>query len=157
MSDKKLEDYLNEGIYGPKELKPDEKRKYLGTYRERVLLALYKKDIYRKRGIKEITALKETYPDAIMLLNDKMNINILRPYRQLAMDLNFSYTYVRNETTDTEYGLIIALEYAIDKEDIHLPEKVEDNIHTDEPNKKKVSWWKRLFGYQKQSKKRFSP
>ena len=148
MSDKKLDDYLQEGIYGPKELRPDEKRTYLGTYRERVLLALYKKDIYRKKGIQEITALKEAYPDAVMLLNDKMNINTLKPYRQLAMRLDFTYTYVRNETTDTEYGLILALDYAIDKENIHLPDEVDTAKPHPDSTEKKSSWWKRLFGYQ---------
>ncbi|GAA0312055.1 uncharacterized protein YueI [Gracilibacillus halotolerans] len=142
MSGKKLDDYITEGIYGPKEIKQDEKRKYLGTYRERVLLAIYKSEVHQKKGISEIKALKNKYPDAVMLLNDRMNINTLKPYRQLATDSNFTYRYIRNETVDSEYGVIIALDHAIEIENIHLPE---ENIPNKNSVKEKQPWWKRLF------------
>lgn len=142
MSGKKLDDYITEGIYGPKELKQDEKRKYLGTYRERILLALYKTEVRQKKGLQEIQELKKTYPDAIMLLNDKMSIHTLKPYRQLATNLNFMYRYIRNETIDSEFGVIIALDYAIEMDNIHLPE--ENQPKTDTTNKKRP-WWKKIF------------
>ena len=142
MSRKKLDDYITEGIYGPKEIKQDEKRKYLGTYRERVLLAIYKAEVYQKKGIPEIKTIKNKHPDAVMLLNDRMNIHTLKPYRQLATDSNFTYRYIRNETVDSEYGVIIALDHAIEIENIHLPE---ENIPNKNSVKEKQPWWKRLF------------
>ena len=143
MSGKKLDDYITEGIYGPKELKQDEKRKYLGTYRERILLALYKTEVSQKKGLQEIQELKKTYPDAIMLLNDKMSIHTLKPYRQLATNLNFTYRYIRNETIDSEFGVIIALDYAIEMDNILLPD--ENQPKTDTTTNKKRPWWKKLF------------
>ena len=143
MSGKKLDDYITEGIYGPKELKQDEKRKYLGTYRERILLALYKTEVSQKKGLQEIQELKKTYPDAIMLLNDKMSIHTLKPYRQLATNLNFTYRYIRNETIDSEFGVIIALDYAIEMDNILLTD--ENQPKTDSTNNKKRPWWKKLF------------
>ncbi len=35
-----VEDYLTQGIHGAKETNPDERRKFLGTLRERVEIAL---------------------------------------------------------------------------------------------------------------------
>ena len=143
MSGKKLDDYITEGIYGPKELKQDEKRKYLGTYRERILLALYKTEVRQKKGLQEIQELKKTYPDAIMLLNDKMSIHTLKPYRQLATNLNFMYRYIRNETIDSEFGVIIALDYAIEMDNILLPD--ENQPKTADTTNKKRPWWKKIF------------
>ncbi|MBC8930811.1 DUF1694 domain-containing protein, partial [Escherichia coli] len=35
-----IDDYLEKGMYGAKEINPAEKKNYSGTYRERVLIAL---------------------------------------------------------------------------------------------------------------------
>nr|WP_290032754.1 DUF1694 domain-containing protein [Ligilactobacillus cholophilus] len=35
-----LQEHLNKGMYGTPQLKPDEQRKYLGTFRERVDLTM---------------------------------------------------------------------------------------------------------------------
>jgi len=37
---KKIDDVLKEGLYGKKELKPEERKRFLGTFRERVEGAL---------------------------------------------------------------------------------------------------------------------
>ena len=35
-----LEEYLEQGIHGKKEINPEERRKFLGTIRERIVIAL---------------------------------------------------------------------------------------------------------------------
>ncbi|MDO7488647.1 DUF1694 domain-containing protein [Peribacillus frigoritolerans] len=47
MSRLNVEDYLEQGIHGPKEIKPGERREFLGTLRERVVIVLKKKSLKR--------------------------------------------------------------------------------------------------------------
>lgn len=49
-----LDDYLQKGMYGEKQLKPDEKRKYLGTFRERIVVALKKSQVMEKQIYPEV-------------------------------------------------------------------------------------------------------
>ncbi|WP_316252510.1 DUF1694 domain-containing protein [Bacillus aquiflavi] len=46
-----VDDYLQKGIYGQKEIKPDERRKFLGTLRERVIVALKQSQVREKKGL----------------------------------------------------------------------------------------------------------
>lgn len=45
-----IDDYIQRGIYGDKETKPSERRKYLGTIRERIVIALTQGQV-RERGV----------------------------------------------------------------------------------------------------------
>ena len=47
---KNIDDYIQQGIYGPRETKPDERRKFLGTIRERIVIALTQEQV-REKGI----------------------------------------------------------------------------------------------------------
>ena len=40
-----VDEYLQQGIYGIKEIKPEERKKYLGTLRERVIAVLYQSQV----------------------------------------------------------------------------------------------------------------
>ncbi|MDX8046374.1 YueI family protein [Gracilibacillus sp. S3-1-1] len=141
MVKKDVEDYLQEGIYGAKELKPDEKRKYLGTYRERVLLALSKAQVRGEKGLTELESLMRQYSDASLLMNGNMSLRFFKPYREIADKHHITHTYVSNRETDSEYGLIFVAKTAVDKQDILL---VEEEKVAEKPEAK--SWWKKLFG-----------
>ncbi|WP_208585979.1 YueI family protein [Gracilibacillus suaedae] len=141
MAKKEIDDYLQEGIYGAKEINPDEKRKYLGTYRERVVLALSKSQVRGKKGLSELEGQIHHFPDTTLLMNNNMSIRFFKPYRELAEKLDISHTYVSNREADSDYGLILAAKTAVDKEDIVLTEAEQTEKETETK-----SWWQRLLG-----------
>ncbi|MGN8647674.1 YueI family protein [Gracilibacillus sp. HCP3S3_G5_1] len=142
MGKKEIEDYLQEGIYGAKEIKPDEKRTYLGTYRERVLLALSKAQVRGEKGVPELENLMRQFSDTTILMNGNMGLHFFKPYRELAEEHHVSHTYVSNREADSEYGLILTAKTAVDREDILLSEDEEQIVEEAE----KKSWWQKLLG-----------
>ncbi|QGH33045.1 DUF1694 domain-containing protein [Gracilibacillus salitolerans] len=141
MAKKDVDDYLQEGIYGAKEINPDEKRKYLGTFRERVVLALTKSQVRGEKGLAEMENVMRQFPHTTVLMNGNMSLRFFKPYRELANKHHITYTYVSNREAESDYGLILATKTAVDKEDILLAEE----IQTEEPSEKK-DWWKKFLG-----------
>ncbi|PWU68090.1 YueI family protein [Gracilibacillus dipsosauri] len=141
MPKKDVQDYIQEGVYGPKTIKLDERKKFLGTIRERVILALTKSEVRSGKGIKEMQQLAKTYPKATMLMNGNMSFRYFKPYRDLAGTLKIHYTSVSNKNVSSDYGLVLTSDHAIDKEDIFLQET--KPVQLTKANK---PWWKKLFG-----------
>lgn len=115
-----IDDYLQKGIYGEKQIKPEEKRKFLGTYRERVIVALKNSQVMENKVYNEIERLMKGNPQAKMLLNGELNYSFLSKYIQLARKYNYSYSIVTNNESTTNIGLVLAHDYAINKEEIYI-------------------------------------
>ncbi|VXC54525.1 conserved hypothetical protein [Bacillus sp. 349Y] len=131
-----MDDYLENGIYGQKQTKPDERRKFLGSLRERVVVALTQSQVREKGVYKEVQeALKEN-PEARLLLNGSMSYTFLSKYIKLADTFNISFSMVTNMETETDVGLVLAYNEAIDKEEIFVQEK---SLKKKEEVKKKKS------------------
>jgi uncharacterized protein YueI len=118
---KDLDDYLQEGLLGPLENKPDERRKYLGTLRERVIVALThaqvrELDLYKD----EIEKVMKENPETNLFLNANIDYLTLSEYIKIADQLNIPYTMTVNTEYNSEFGLVLAYDYAIDKEEIML-------------------------------------
>ena len=62
MTESNVEDYLKQGMYGPKETNPDERRKYLGTLRERIEMALTKAQVMEEEIYKEVELALKNHP-----------------------------------------------------------------------------------------------
>lgn len=130
---KKVEDYIQEGIYGAKEIKKDEKKLYLGTYRERVVLALYHTQVRKSEMVKKVESLLKKYPTCHFLFNGHIGYDAFKKYIELANKNNISYRIVNNQEADSPYGLVVTLDHAVDIETI----TIEEQTNTQEENKKK--------------------
>lgn len=115
-----VDDYLQQGIHGAKEIKPDERRRFLGTIRERVVVVLTKAEVRREQIEPEFMQLLKDNSSAQIFLNGNMNYTYYSKYIALAEKMNVAYKVVTNKEHDSEYGLVLAYDYAIDKEDITL-------------------------------------
>ncbi|WP_406945384.1 YueI family protein [Halobacillus sp. SY10] len=120
-----MEDYLQEGIYGSRQTKPGERKQYLGTLRERVLIALTKGQVMQEKGQEELVALMKSYQDANLLLNGDVSYRFLSPYMDLAEKHNIHHSTVSNQETHSEFGAVLTLAYAIEKEHIRIEEQKE--------------------------------
>ncbi len=147
MSDSKLDEYLQQGIHGAKQTKPDERRRFLTTLRERVVIALTQGEVMRKGVEPEVEQLMDENREAHLFLNGHISYRYLSEYIKAAEKRGIEFTIVTNKDYDSELGLVLAHNYAIDKEEIYLGKK-KPVIQTAQANKKKgfLSGFGKLFG-----------
>jgi uncharacterized protein YueI len=136
-----VDEVLQQGIYGPLETKPEERRKFLGTLRERIIIALKKSQVGETKIYPQVEQEMRKNPKAHLLLNGTMNYGDLSKYVKLASKYKMEHTIVTNKDYETEIGLVLALDYAIDKEEIYITKKAPIQFDV---NKKK-SLFAKLF------------
>lgn len=121
---KNVDDYIQQGIYGEKQTKPDERRRFLGTLRERIVIALTQSQVREPGVYKQVEdALKENQK-AHLYLNGNMSYGEFSKYIKAAGKYKVDYTIVTNKDHNSEIGLVLAYDYAIDKEDIYVKKEM---------------------------------
>ncbi|WP_244886933.1 YueI family protein [Rossellomorea vietnamensis] len=147
MSKPTIDDYLENGIYGQKQTKPDERRKFLGTLRERIVIALTQSQVREKGIYKEVQDQLKKHPDAKLLLNGNMSYTFLSKYIKLADTYHVSFSMVTNKEIETDIGLVLAYDHAIDQEEIYVKKKSEKVMEAKSKPKKSLfsSIKKKLF------------
>lgn len=139
---KNMDDYLQEGMYGQKQTKPDERRLFLGSLRERAAFVLTRDQIRDKRGLNVFEEKLKKHPDAHVLFNALLSLDTLSPYRRLALKHGIRYTIVDEKSNKSGYGLVLTYDHAVDLNDIfYRAPKIKE---PDQP--KKRSWLDKLFG-----------
>ncbi|WP_312476397.1 YueI family protein [Neobacillus sp.] len=118
-----VDEVLQQGIYGALETKPDERRKYLGTIRERIIIALKKVQVAEEEVYPQVDQNLKENPQSHLLLNGNMNYEELSKYVKLATKYKIEHTIVTNKEHDTEIGLVLAMDHAIDKAEIYITKK----------------------------------
>lgn len=139
---KDVHDYLMRGIHGDKELRASEKIRYLGEFRERVLLALKQGQVRRKEIYPQVKDVIRRNPDCTMLLNGEMEYEALGKYMKLADDLDIPFRKFYDNQTDTEIGLVLAAPHAVDIPDIYVTdsEPVAPAAQPDKPVRRRRVW-----------------
>ncbi|GGA85025.1 YueI family protein [Ornithinibacillus halotolerans] len=122
MSKKNVEDYLTEGIYGVRLPKQEERDYFLGTLRERIVLALTKGQVMSDKGLAKLEESMQENRNAKLLFNGDISSRFLTAEKNLANKYNIPYTVVTNEEIETDIGAVLAYDYAIDKEEIFMKE-----------------------------------
>ncbi|MGM9987938.1 MAG: YueI family protein [Bacillaceae bacterium] len=120
MYNKKIDDYLNEGIYGAKEINPAEKKMYLGTFRERIYKALTIAQTMRPIIYKEIIDEMKKQKNCTLLLNGGISYSYLSPYIKQATAAGIPFSIVQNLNSDTSIGLVLASSTAVELENIYI-------------------------------------
>lgn len=131
-----IEDYLAQGIHGPKETNPDERRKFLGTLRERVEIALTQGQVMEDTIYQEVEQAMKQHKGTQLLLNGHIDYKFLSKYIKLANQNNIRYTVVTNKEYVSDIGLVLAHQEAVDKENIFVTKKL--NITNEKKEKKGV-------------------
>ncbi|GGJ88945.1 hypothetical protein GCM10007063_09460 [Lentibacillus kapialis] len=139
MGKKNVDDYLTEGIYGSRQTKRSERKQFLGTIRERIVIALTKGQVMSDKGLKHLETAMKANKDTKLLMNGDVPHKFLKEEKALANKYNIPWTEVTNEESDTDIGAVLAYDYAIDKEYIFIDD-------SDEKVKKKTKTTKSFFG-----------
>lgn len=114
MSD--VEDFIKTHMYGNPQLKPDEKRAFLGNFKERVALALTVEQLRNSQTEDLVAKVMRRYPQYHLYLNAKLSQSFITAYMGLAVKLNYPFTIITQEgmrvknkaLAETDMGLTIA-------------------------------------------------
>jgi len=126
MSNSDIDDYLQQGIHGPKVTNPDERRQFLGTIRERIEVALTQGQVMEKMVYPEVEEEMKDHPKTHLFLNGHIDYRFLSKYIKKANQFKISFTIVTNNDYNSEIGLILAHKDAIEKENIFIEKKEQD-------------------------------
>jgi uncharacterized protein YueI len=118
-----VDEVLQQGIHGPLETKPEERRKFLGTLRERIIVALKKSQVREKDIYPQIEQSMKKNKTARLFLNGSLRYGDLSKYVKLAAKYKLNYTIVTNKEHETDIGLVLAMDQAIDQPDIYITRK----------------------------------
>ncbi|MGX7149602.1 YueI family protein [Enterococcus ureasiticus] len=148
MAQDDLQKHLDNAMYGTPLLKPEEQRKYMGTFRERCYLTMkitqMKNTEDKANFLKELTQ----HPDAAVLLNGAMAIDLQSAYIKLINERKVKFTVVNDfvENTPDALGLVLTAKEAVNEEVIDIEEKYPKQaasaVQTEQPKK---SFWHKLF------------
>ncbi|MEK5037089.1 YueI family protein [Sporosarcina sp. FSL K6-3457] len=119
-----VDDYLQRGIYGAKETKPAERRKFLSTIRERVVIALTQAQVREPGTYQQVEEAMQGNREARLYLNGHMSYGEFSKYIKIASKYNIDFTIVTNKNHNSKMGLVLAYDYAIDKEEIYVKKVV---------------------------------
>ncbi len=119
-----LDEYLKQGMYGTKETNPDERRQFLGTIRERIELALTQAQVMEKKIYPEVEEKMKVHSQIHLFLNGHIDYSYLSKYVKKANQYKVNYTIVTNKDYNSEMGLILAHEVAVDKENIYITKAI---------------------------------
>ncbi|MDR1567134.1 MAG: YueI family protein [Streptococcaceae bacterium] len=146
-----IEEKLEQGIYGKPQLKPDEYRQYLGTFRERVILAMnhqaVEKTCYCNQFIKLLQQLKDEYNPLCLKINDKLAGNVKAKYLKAAANLEIPATIIpENATSNIEpYALVLHSDHAVNQQVIDIEKRYPNLEDKSELKPNKTSLLRRIF------------
>jgi len=128
MADKDMQpvDRIQSAMHGTPQLHPDEQNKYLGTFRERVEVAVTVYQIKRHHYVDQLNLAFSTHPDYRLYINGNLDQDILGPYLQAAAKANIQFTIKTDDiyrTGDENYALIFTAATAINQDVIDIDQR----------------------------------
>lgn len=152
---KDVQDYLEKGMYGTPQIKPDEKRKYLGTFRERIYLSMTLAEMSNTSNLAYFKEELAHNPNHQVLINAALASHLQKTYMVAAQKANCSFKIVdtENQAQPEAIGLVYAGEEAVNIDPISVTEKYGKRTQQEakqiattpvEPAKK-TSWLSQLF------------
>ncbi|MBO9129313.1 YueI family protein [Bacillus sp. 165] len=124
MAHKNIDDYLQEGIHGGKDLNPEEKKLFLSTFRERVELALTIGQVMQASPYPEVVSVMKTNKNSKLLLNGTIAYSFLSKYISLANDTAIPFSIIQNQEGHTPIGLVVASSAAVDRPNIYVKDEI---------------------------------
>jgi uncharacterized protein YueI len=146
-----LDPHVAAGLYGTPKINPDEQRKYLGTFRERVYAA---QTIATMGDATYMSVWQEqirTHQDGTLLINGHVDSDIVDQYMKLATSGRIGFTLVTNpdyKTDPDRIGVVLAAKTAVNVDVIDVTKMVTDTPQTSEKQTTtdNPGFFKKFFG-----------
>lgn len=133
-------DRIQTAMHGTPKLHPDEQRKYLGTFRERVDVAVTVYQLKRAHYVDEMTQAFTTHPDYKLYINGNLDQDFIGPYIKAASQANIQFTIKTDDiyrTGDDDYALVFTASTAINQDVIDVQQRYQPaarDTQTNEPH-----------------------
>lgn len=124
----KLEQILQQGMYGTPELKPQEKALFLSNFAERVHIALTRSQVRKKGVYNEVSRILQNGKGIRLFVNGEMNYMYYHDYILLANKFHVPFTVI-NDSKDSPLGVVIASGEAIHQ---NGPTFIKDDLYYDD-------------------------
>ncbi len=140
-----LQQHLDNSLYGTPQLKPDEQRKYLGTFRERCYLQMTLAQM-RNQDLQDCLKTHVTdFEDAHCLMNNQVSDTLQADYIKILAAAAIPFTIVSSsQKSDDAIGLLLVASEAVDESIIDIAEKYPTN-ESKPTSEKKPSFLGKLF------------
>ncbi|AYF92785.1 YueI family protein [Apilactobacillus bombintestini] len=116
---------------GTPKINPDEQRKYLGTFRERVSLAIQIKDLDNPNAIPALQKEFSEHSDYQLIINGNLDHSLVAPFIRLASQENVKFVIKTDSfyrTAPDNYGVVYANKQSINVNPVDFSEKYPNNI-----------------------------
>ncbi|KRK88911.1 DUF1694 domain-containing protein [Lentilactobacillus sunkii] len=109
------EEFIKQHMFGNPQIKPDEKRAFLGNFRERVALALTIGQLHQAGTPELVDKVLKNYPEYRVYINGRMDQELIDPFMDIAIKEKVQFTVlvqngmrVDQELTADDFGLVVA-------------------------------------------------
>jgi uncharacterized protein YueI len=117
-----LKNTIAAGIYGTPELKPDEKRRYLGSFRERVIQAVTFDQLRTKEGLKVMTQALKDRRAVELLIHQKARTTAM-PLIVEAQRCGLDFTIVSDPRFVGDIAVALVAAQAVDTAELYAETK----------------------------------
>ncbi len=145
MAEKDVQSYLEKGLYGTPQLKPEEQKKYLGTFRERVYFVMTMDEMATMENQAILKQVINDHPKELLLLNGTLADALQTSYLEIIKQFSCTFTFVTDPNVDT--GLVYCAKEAVNVAAITLQEKkaAQPPLPEETSTPQKTSFWQRLI------------
>lgn len=152
-----MEQRIDNAIYGTPKIKPDEQRKYLGTFRERVCLTISVAELQERDWSSLVAQELSRGIGTQVFLNGNLPHDELHNYIKAATDANANFTLKTDpefRTNPDSLTVVVAAKKAVYQSPVDVKKRYPDTQEqpantTDQV--KKTSLWSRIFTRKKEN------
>lgn len=143
---------IQNSIYGTPKIKPDEQRKYMGTFRERVHLTISVAEAKQQDWSGALQKELTKHPDSLVIINGNLEDRYTRAYITIANQMTVQFTIKTGNDTKTDddaFAVVVTDHQAVYESPVDVAKKYGDQNQTSSPEenheKRHESIWHRLF------------
>lgn len=144
-----VEQRIQNSVYGTPKVKPDEQRKYLGTFRERVWLTITVAEVKQQDWSTALRTELTAHPKSLVIINGNLADQFTHNYVLIASQQNAEFTIktgTDTKTNDDSFAVVVADHQAVYQSPVDVVKKYGQQSNPPTTNQRtKPSLIKRLF------------
>lgn len=140
--------HLQSALYGTPKVNPDEQRKYLGTFRERVSLTISVAQLEHPNWVSAFKQEIAKSQSEIVFFNGNIEQSQLKPYILAATKAGINFTIKTNpdyHVADQNLAIVVAAKKAIHINPIDVTRKYSHDQSQQKQAPQKLSFWQKIF------------
>ena len=115
-----LEKIVMAGLHGTPQIRPDEKRKYLGVFREQVLAVLSEGQVKEPAVYPEINRVLNDPRSSLLIINGRIGETFTKKYQLLASAAKKPVKVVSGNEVSGVFGLVVAGSEAVNRDQVEI-------------------------------------